>query len=68
MFPRYVTLIAAMTAVFAVTACGSDSATGPRDAVIAGYYQLQSVQDARLPAQIHHGPWLDPENKSGIAR
>jgi len=59
---RYLAVLVAAAAMLGATACGSDSATGPRDEVIAGYYQLQTVDDAQLPAQIHHGPWLDPDD------
>ena len=38
---------------------GGDSPTGPKGDTIGGTYSLQTVDDERLPAPIHHGPWLD---------
>src|SRR5438046_1312301 len=38
--------------VFAVAACGGDSATGPAAASIAGTYALKTVNSAPLPYQM----------------
>ena len=57
------TVLALAAAVLGATGCsGADKSTGPGDKPIEGFYDLQRVDNAQLPVQLHHGPWLDPED------
>ena len=53
------TAFVVLTSVLIGACGGGDSATGPRENE-GGVYELAVVDDAALPAQVHHGPWLDP--------
>jgi ABC-type glycerol-3-phosphate transport system substrate-binding protein len=59
---RLAALALATTLLGAAGCGGSDKSTGPGDQPIENFYQLQTVDKAQLPTQLHHGPWLDPED------
>ena len=54
-------------AVIAIAACsngGADKTTGPGPAKsVAGSYALKTIDAARPPAEVYHGPWFDSANK-----
>jgi hypothetical protein len=41
------------------TACGGDSATGPKANPDAGRYTLKQIDGASLPVEVYHGPYFD---------
>jgi hypothetical protein len=51
---RFVRAAVAAVAVALVAACGSDSSTGPRNANVAGTYDLTTVNGAALPYTVPH--------------
>jgi hypothetical protein len=51
---RFVRAAVVAVAVALLAACGSDSSTGPRNATVAGTYDLTTVNGATLPYTVPH--------------